>query len=268
MLGEHGFASALGARAAVVPAPVRRALLLTAFLLGTLCALWIVGAHGAQAQERPGGPVDMSSVGEASEDPGGSSPSLPLSGSLPDPAIDAGERAAEAVADTSEVVVPSSVDPDVLVERSGLGQQVRETVREASLPAPERAPEAEPAEVEQETTGETPVAGEERPVEREPQHEIDHDDTDTPRYTGSSEAIDEVTEHQPVEHASADSASQDLVGSASCGSTGTVLTGGAVAGHLASLGAPSPARGVFDIARHVLRAVPIDTAVEPVFLPD
>lgn len=268
MLGEHGFASAIGARAAVVPAPVRRALLLTAFFLGTLCALWIAGAHGAHAQERPGGPVDMSSVGEASEDPSGSLPSLPLSGSLPDPAIDAGERAAEAVADTSEVVVPSTVDPDVLLERSGLGQQVRETVREASLPAPGRAPEAGPAEAEQETTGETPVAGEERPVEREPQHQIVHDDTDTPRYTGSSEAIDEVTEHQPVEHASAASASQDFVGGVSCGSTGTALTGGAVAGHLASLRDPSPARGVFDIARHVLRAVPIDTAVEPVFLPD
>ena len=268
MLGEHGCASALGARAAVVPAPVRRALLLTAFLLGALCALWIVGAHGAQAQEHPGGPVDVSSVGEAPEDPDGALPSLPVSGSLPDPAIDAGQRAAEAVADTSEVVVPSTVDPDVLVERSGLGQQVRETVREASLPAPERAPEAEPAEAERETTGETPVAGEERPVEREPQHEIDHGDTDAPRHTGASEAIDEVTEHQPVEHAFADSASQDFVGSASCGSTGTAITGGAVAGHLASLRDPSPARGVFDIARHVLRAVPIDTAVEPVFLPD
>ena len=268
MLGGHGFASAIGARAAVVPAPVWRALLLIAFLLGTLCALWIAGAHGAQAQERPGGPVDVPSVAEASEDSGEYLPPLPLGESLPDPAIDAGQRAAEAVADTSEVVVPSTVDPDVLVERSGLGQQVRETVREASLPAPERAPEAEPAEVEQETTGETPVAGEERPVEREPQHEIDHGDTDTQGHTGSSEAIDEGTGHQPVEHESADPASQDFVGSASCGSTGTAVTGGAVAGHLASFGGPSPARGVFDIARHVLRAVPIDTAVEPVFLPD
>src|SRR5690606_5680265 len=55
----HGSASASGARTAVCPAPVRRALLLAALLGAVLCALWLAGAAPAGAAEGPGAGIEV-----------------------------------------------------------------------------------------------------------------------------------------------------------------------------------------------------------------
>ncbi|WP_159941582.1 MULTISPECIES: hypothetical protein [unclassified Nocardiopsis] len=53
MSGVHGLTSASGVRSAVLPAPVRRALLLAALLCGVLGAAWLASAEPARAGERP-----------------------------------------------------------------------------------------------------------------------------------------------------------------------------------------------------------------------
>lgn len=268
MLGTHGSASATGARTAVVRVSVRRVLLLVALLAGALCALWIADAHSAQAQEHPGGSVDVLSV---IEDPGDTAEPLPLRESISDPVIGVKERVARMTADTSEVVATSVSDTDALVVRSNLGRQVRETVHGTSSPEPESRLGAEPTArgvVERTSAGETPGTDDEQPAEPELGPEVDDGDTDAPSHTVPPQLIDEAAEHGPTEHESAVPASSGLVSGASGGSTGTAITGGAIAGYLTSLKALAPTSGVLDAGRHALRSTPVDTADEPAFLPD
>lgn len=267
---NHGSASAEGARTAVVS--VRRVLLLLVLLVGALCALWIAGAHSAQAQERPDGSVDVLS---AVDEVGATTEPLPLRESVPDTVTGVGERAVQAVVDTSETVAPEASEAseaDVLVEQSTLGRQVREAGHKILSSAPEAQSGAEPRTepvapdvVEETSEGETPVVEDRRPAEREPRHEIDGD-TDVSMPTGP--VFDEADEHEPGEYESAASSSQGPTAGASGGSAGGSTTGGTVAGYLVSLGAPAPAPGALDAARHALRAVPTDTADESTFSPD
>lgn len=55
MSGVHGLTNAHGVRSAVLPAPVRRALLLTALLCGILIAVWSATSEPVRAEEAPPG---------------------------------------------------------------------------------------------------------------------------------------------------------------------------------------------------------------------
>lgn len=261
---NHGSASAAGARIAVVA--VRRVLLLLAFLVGALCALWIAGAYSAQAQERPGGSVDVLS---AVDEVGDTAEPLPLRESVPDTVAGVGERAVQAVADTSETTTRAADEADALVERSTLGRQAREAGHEILVSTPEAESAAEPAApglVEETSEEETPVVEDERPVEREPRPESD-DGTDASMSVDS--VIGEASEHEPHEpHESAVPSPHGATTGASGGSVGGPTAGGTVAGYLAPLGIPAPDPGVLDAVRHALRAVPADTADESTFSPD
>lgn len=272
MFGTHGSASATGARTAVVPASVRRALLLAALLTGALCAFWIMGVHSAQAQEGPGGSVDLPAV----EGPGESEEPLPLRETLADSVSGAEGWAVQAVADTSAVADPSVLDPEALVEQSTLGRKVRETVHGPSsfVPAPEhRAGPDVHGDVEKTSAGQTPT-DEEQPTERETRPVVDDGDTDVLSQVAPPRPNGEATAHEAVErkatgHESTVPVSSGLVSGASAGSTGTsAVSGGAVAGHLTSSGEFAPASGVLGAVRYALQAVPIDMADEPAFLPD
>lgn len=79
MSGVHGLTSAHGVRSTVLPAPVRRALLLTALLCGILIAVWSATSEPVRAEEAPPGAglvretVALLGQGASSQAPQGSS---------------------------------------------------------------------------------------------------------------------------------------------------------------------------------------------------
>lgn len=274
MSGYHGTVGATGVRPAVCPGPLRRALTLAGLLTGILFTVWLVSAAPAHAAE-PAGIESALSGGltESTENLGGS-----IGGAV----ATVGERATNHA--TRAVDGASEAAQAVEAETAAPVQQVRDAVRETSLPRSEYLPElvvpapaqvTEPAaEVDDDTSAE---AGQARETQAE-----------TP---GEVEEADERPATEALVAARAQTASAveetGASGRGTAGDTGprgaepvTTIAGGtgpaasgsasapAVAGFLPVTGAPAPAPGLFEAARHVLRSAPADPADEPTFSPD
>lgn len=269
MFTAHGSASAHGARAAVCPAPVRRALLLAALVAGALCALWLAGAAPAGAAEGPGTDI---AVPAAALDHSGAVTDLgaPLADTvatvdtgvdrarqvLEEPAAEQASARPEGVArhlDTAvqQVVTapvaeaaPLPETPEITLPESG-----RDTERpREDAPRPEAADQAAPAEPAVHTA-DVPTAA--------------------PAAAERSAAASATADTDPDGAvATAPTASGTTAASAASPSGSAAQGGALIAGYLSAPGAPTPAPGLFQAARHVLRSVPAEDADEPTFSPD
>ncbi|MFD3688547.1 hypothetical protein ACFWTE_27435 [Nocardiopsis sp. NPDC058631] len=274
MTGIHGSTSASGARTAVLPSPVRRALLLAALLCGIMVTTWMAASDTARADEFPAATTLVYQAGTtAGAHTGEYVPVMatglrePLSGTV----AAVGESAARVVSHTSDTVVPETA-----IKGPDLTGQVRDTVHEVTDPV-EHHLSGEPAP--------TPAA-----ADRRTGHEVDGDDaTENPAEDTGRPSAHEV--HTPVRPSSPVSlvphgadrndeapsgfaepgtapASASTAATAATSAPSGVPGGALVAGYLPALGAPAPAPGLFQAARHVLRSVPAESADEPTFSPD
>ncbi|WP_116244631.1 hypothetical protein [Nocardiopsis sp. FIRDI 009] len=146
MSGFHGFASAPGARSAVLSAPVRRALLLAALVAGVLVATWLASAGPAQAAaDRPSGesPVGQTArahgPAEAAQNRPAAAPQQDR-GRADDRARGGSREPASAPAGpehAGHTPVASQVVPDLATRPlsgavTGVGERTSQTVRQAS----------------------------------------------------------------------------------------------------------------------------------------
>ncbi|GAA1465076.1 hypothetical protein NE857_01590 [Nocardiopsis exhalans] len=271
MSGYHGTVGATGVRPAVCPEPLRRALTLVGLLTGILFTVWLASAAPAHSAELSG-PGNALSGGlvESTQNLGGS-----ISGAV----TTVGEHAAKAVDGASEAAQA------VETEAADPVQHVRDAVRETSLPSPEQLPEFV-APVPEQVTAPAPEADGDAAYD-----EAREDGESRARTSEEVVAVAEEPAAQALSSVREQSASADQ-GSVSAergtaGDTGlrgadtvnTVASGTApaiggsapapaVAGFLPVTGAPAPAPGLFEAARHVLRSVPAESADEPTFSPD
>ncbi|MFJ9555949.1 hypothetical protein ACIRPH_19195 [Nocardiopsis sp. NPDC101807] len=276
MTGIHGSTSASGARAAVLPAPVRRALLLAALLCGITVATWAAASDAARADGHSLATTLVYQAGTTTEAHTGEYVPIaptglraPLAGTV----AALGEGTAQVVSDASASVVPGARDGGADV----VGQ-VSDAVDEVTDPAERRLPEEEvvpapPAD------GQRPGAGPDG-GSRDGTAEAVEDDAvpsvyeahtpSPPAYpdpgTGQDADRADGAATAPVGH-DAPSASATAAAPSAPGGAGT--PGGAlVAGYLTAHGAPAPSPGLFQAARHVLRSAPAESADEPTFSPD
>ncbi|GHC73041.1 hypothetical protein GCM10007079_06640 [Nocardiopsis terrae] len=272
MSGYHGTVGAIGVRPAVWPEALRRALLLAGLLAGILFTVWLAAAIPAHAEEVPvtGNALPGDTVVESAETLGGS-----ISGAVTavgDQAARQADRALDGAAETARAVETEAAEPV---------QQVRETVRDTSLPRPGNLPEAVIPDPDQ-VTAPAPVGdGEDAPAE--PRRE--QGAAAQPEKSAADERIaDEapVTARPQTDPSAEETGTRERGGTVDTGprgaetvttvANGTSAVGGgaapAVAGYLQTAGSPAPAPGLFEAARHVLRSAPADSADEPTFSPD
>lgn len=265
MIGHHGTPGAPRVGAAVLSDPVRRPLVLGGLLLLALAAVWLAAAP-AQAEERSTpGPDVLADVGEGLQQ----EVTLDVA-ELQEPLTDAGEHATQVVEEASghlstgtgaevpglgEVTQRVHDDVDTVVENVPEGQggpvhedeatAEEETEQEGDENAPrtrEAAPTESPSPVEETVSApeRAPAAAVAEPVDEGP------DTGDATPATGSG------------------SGSSALPSPAAP----TALAHGIAAGYLSAPGAPAPAPGELQAARHVLRSVPAAPADEATFSPD
>ena len=273
MNGTHGFTSASGARTAVLPSPVRRALLLAALLCGIMVATWTAASDAARADEIPAATTLVYQAGTtAGAHTGEYVPSTtaglrePLAGTV----AAVGESAVRMVSHTSEAVVPEDA-----VEGADVTQQVRDTVHEVTEPVERHLPEGvepTPATADRRTDHESDGDNAtEDPVEnagRPSAHEAHAPILSAHPVSGARYDADRSDE-APSGPAVHDTAPPSAPTAAAAASAPSGVSGGAlVAGYLPTLGAPAPAPGLFQAARHVLRSAPAESADEPTFSPD
>ncbi|GAB3736447.1 hypothetical protein [Nocardiopsis nanhaiensis] len=281
MFGPHGPASAPGARAAVLSAPLRRVLVLVGLLMGTLLGAWILGASTAEAEEIPlfgdAELVDEAQPTEDAQPAAGNEPVLetePLEDTDPvgETLTGVTEETTETARDVSETVVPEVsvqgtdiVDPvhdtldgvtaeldghidDTVTGLNGQdGEEAAQHPDQGDEQAQESGAEPEP---------ETPVRPHEGP------HVVDV----------LPESVDTATEAVATDDASgAETGSHHhaaQISAATAAANSGAAPGAAVAGFLPVTGAPAPEPGLNQAARHVLYAVPSAGADEPTFAPD
>ncbi|WP_017579296.1 hypothetical protein [Nocardiopsis valliformis] len=273
MSGYHGTVGATGVRPAVCPEPLRRALTLVGLLTGILFTVWLASAAPAHSAELSG-PGNALSGGlvESTQNLGGS-----ISGAV----TTVGEHAAKAVDGASEAA--QAVETEVSDHPV---QHVRDAVRETSLPRPEQLPEFVAPAPEQVTAPAPEVDGGDAASD-----EAREDGESRARISEEVVAVAEEPAAQALSSVREQSASAaQNSGAAERGTAGdtgprgadtvnTVASGTApaiggsapapaVAGFLPVTGAPAPAPGLFEAARHVLRSVPAESADEPTFSPD
>ena len=270
MIGHHGIPGAPRAGVAVLSDPVRRALVLGGLLLAALAAVWLAAAP-AQAEERPArGPDVLAGVGEGLQQ----QVSLdvtelqePLAGTV----TDAGERATQVVEETSGHLPTDTGAPEV----PGLGE-VTQRVHDDVHTVVENVPEGQGGPAHQDGAA----------VEKETEQDGD-ENTPRPREAAPAESPSPVEETvsaperapaaavaEPVDEGPDTGDATPAAGSGSGGSTlpspsaPTAPAHGAAPGYLSAPGAPAPAPGELQAARHVLRSVPAAPADEATFSPD
>ncbi len=271
MFTVHGSASAGGARTAVCPAPVRRALLLAALVAGALCALWLAGAAPAGAAEGPGahiavptGPLDPH-AGAVAGLGGPLAETVATVGGGVDQARRTLEEPAAAQAPADPEEVARHLDETV---RQVVTAPVAETVRlpepsETTVPEPAlRAPEPDDAPRPEPGTRDTRVEPATAPASAaEPA-------VAAPPAAGHPAAeAERAADTEAAVAASALGSSAPTTAPAAPSGT-AAQAGGFIAGYLPVAAAPTPAPGLFQAARHVLRSVPAEDADEPTFSPD
>ncbi|WP_026119380.1 hypothetical protein [Nocardiopsis ganjiahuensis] len=272
MSGYHGTVGATGVRPSVCPEPLRRALTLAGLLTGLLFTVWLASAAPAHSAELPGGENPLQSgLVESTGNLGGT-----VSGAV----TSVGEHATKAVegaSETAQAVEAETADPV---------QQVRDAVRETSLPRPEPLPELV-APVSEQVTEPAPESdgGEDASAEARQDRTTRAEqlpEVPTAAEQPAAQALVAAQEQSSSAAQEADGPDRDRAGDT--GPRGaepvTAVAGGAapasgssapaptVAGFLPVTGAPAPAPGLFEAARHVLRSAPADSADEPTFSPD
>ncbi|PDP87657.1 hypothetical protein CQJ94_11480 [Glycomyces fuscus] len=337
MSGVHGLTSAPGARFAVLPAPVRRALLLAALLCGLLAAAWLTASDPVRADERgatvplvhqaasvagsgrapaaqavterpeaaqaaPGrngsgqngsGRADTART-DTTRDGNGRPASGERPGAAPASAGSSVSRAAGVDAPLVDTVSEVGENTTRLVldgpargsqgkgpEASGAARQVRDTVHGVTEPVEDRlgggdASDAEPgaeepSEAPADTDGRTAAAHEGATAPTAPLHTVaDLGPADAPVTADAvRRSADPDAENAPARLASEPVAAPSGANGSSSGPAQGAPGGvPAVAGYLSTTGAPAPAPGRLQAARHVLLAVPAESADEPTFSPD
>ncbi|OLT27973.1 hypothetical protein BJF83_16790 [Nocardiopsis sp. CNR-923] len=304
MSGNHGFASAIGARAVVLSAPVRRALLSAVLVAGALFAVWLASAtpaHAAQAAERSSGEGLFGQVEQASGLGALAQNRTSVAGTPEQGRAEHGaaeDRGGEPGGNRSGVVTPvaTALDRQPLSGAvAGVGERTSHAVQAASDSV--STPVAEGADVA-ERIREAIRHGQPEHA-HDPAVELDRDDADGPT-DGVEEApeadvavLPELVVHalqHPVDGAdahapdSADEVAPDADGkderhravvdsarsavASSSSAPGGAVGGVGVAGFLSAATAPAPSPGPLQAAWHVLRAAPADSADEPTFSPD
>lgn len=273
MTGPHGFASASGARPAVLSVPVRRALVLLGLLCGALTALWILGSPSAQAAESEEAPL----LGDTGL--------VETTDRVDDTLTEAGREGAETVREVSETAAPQTseqvdtalepvtetVEPvhdtldGTLDEVTGeVGGRLDDTVAATGLVSTDKAAEA--------PSGQGHGSQRSAPVS-------ETGGGDTVRTHGGPHVVDDLPEHgdTATEAAAHDTVTADApsatdtadpsVHATASAHTGAA-TGPACANSPSHVGLPTPTPGLDQAARHFLRAAPSAAADEPTFAPD
>jgi hypothetical protein len=302
----------------VLPAPVRRALLLAALVCGLVVTAWLTASDPVRAQEegatgtlahqavsvaatvrapaaqavaeRPeaeraahghegSGRNGSGQVGSDSADSPDAGTSVPMTARINDPLVGAvsavGENTTRMVFDGSAGVSRGDVP-----ETPEVARQIRDTVHGVTEPVGEyldeddasdteprtQDPSATPADTDERTGTESGAA-----VPTAPAEVVTHF---VPAVTGATAGAvrahaDPAAENAPARLVSDPVATPSgLKGSASGSAQGAPVGVPAVAGYLTTTGAPAPAPGQLQAARHVLLAVPAESADEPTFSPD
>ncbi len=316
MSGVHGLTSAPGVRSAVLPAPVRRALLLAALVSGLVVTAWLTASDPVRAQEEvangtlvhqaasvaatvrvpaaqaaaehPEAARDGSVQGSAARTHAGgpdsgnrsdAGASGPVTARINDPLVGAvsavGQSTTRMVFDASAGVSGGDVP-----ETPEVARQIRDTVHGVTEPVGEyldeddapdteprtQDPSADPADTDERTGAESGEA-----VPSAPAGVVAHF---VPAVTGTTAGAvrahaDPAAENAPARLVSDPVATPSGLGGSASGSAQGAPSGiPAVAGYLSTTGAPAPAPGQLQAARHVLLAVPAESADEPTFSPD
>ncbi|MBB6121628.1 hypothetical protein [Nocardiopsis algeriensis] len=261
MSGTHGSSSAPGARAAVLSAPLRRALLLAAAVAGVLFTGWLASPDPASADEIPGVvPAVDEVIGRtaAVEDPlttavTGADDGLDDVAAVPDTPLPL--VSVTPAAEMAEHVLDTVGD----VYGGGADRARPKTAPEPVEPGPvTEAPAPEPAAavVERDDPGTAPASVGDTAAEG-----AVSGDAATPEPSAGSAGSTEGAQLSGGERAPQHGGSTSAPSSASSGAP-------AVAAHLPTAGAPAPEPGQVQAARHVLRSVPAENADEPTFSPD
>lgn len=274
MTGLHGFASAPGARPAVLSAPVGRTLVLLGLLCGALAALWLLGSPSAQAAEGE----DAALLGDAGL--------VETADRVDDALTDAGQEDAEAVREVSETVAPrtsdqvetalepvtETVEPvhdtlDGTLEEVAdeVGGHLDDTVAATGLVGTGQTAGTAPDQGQGHGSHRTAPAdapGTDAPVRT---HEGPHVADDLPEAgaTVTEAAVPDTTASAP----SATDTAGSLAPANASAHTGAA-TGPACANFPSRVGLPAPAPGLDQAARHFLHAVPGAAADEPTLAPD
>lgn len=276
MIGQHGTSGACSVGAAVLTDPVRRVLVLGGLLLTALAAVWLA-ATPAQADERPTpGTEVLTGIGEdLQQEVALDADELqePLAGTV----TGTGEHLARAVVEETSGHLPTDIGAS---EAPGLGEATQR-VHDDVYTVVENLPEDQggsPVREDEDTAGEeaTQDGNEKAPRTREA----------APSEASSpvEEAVS-VPERAPAEAVAepgGESSEADdappVTGSGSGGSalpsptptptSPTAPAHGVAPGYLSAPGAPAPAPGELQAARHVLSSVPAAPADEATFSPD
>lgn len=269
MIGHLGSHGAPRACAVVLSDPARRYLVLVGLFLGALAAVWLAAAP-AQAEERTTPASDvLSTVGaglEGQDALGVSGLHEPLTGAV----TGAGDRAAEVVEETSGHLPADVAEPEV-PDLGEVTQRVHEDVHTAVEPVPEPEPEAASAvedgpaeqgsghdEGESDRPRETAPAEQPSPVE----------ETVTAGATAPADAVAAPVDEGPETVDAAPANASGSGGALTSTAASAAPVHAAVVGYLSALGAPAPAPGELQAARHALRSVPAAPADEATFSPD
>lgn len=271
MIGHHGTPGAPRAGAAVLSDPVRRALVLGGLFLVALVAVWLAAAP-AQAEERPTlGPDVLADVGEGLQQEVALDVTglrEPLTGTV----TDAGEQATRVVEETSGHLPTNSGAPQV-PDLGEVTQRVHDDVHTVveNVPEDQGGPVPEDEAVAEEKTEQDGDVNASRTRESAP--------VESPSPVEESVS---VSERAPTDDAVAEPVDEgpetgDATPATGSGSGGSALPSpagptapaqGVAAGYLSAPGAPAPAPGELQAARHVLRSVPAAPADEATFSPD
>lgn len=331
MSGVHSLTSAPGARFAVVPAPVRRALLLAALVSGLLVTAWLTASDPVRAQEegeaaplthqaasvtgtvhapatqavanRPeaaqaahghggsgqngSGRADAARTDTGRPDsgdrpdaaPADAGVSVPMADRINDPLVGAvsavGENTTRMVLDGSTGVSRGNVP-----EAPEVARQLRDTVHGVTEPVEEYLDEDDASGVKPQTEdpARTPDDTDVRTgaengaaVPSAPVGAVTHFVPTVAGVTAGAvqRHADPAAENTPARLVSDPVATPSGLNGSGSGSAQGVPGGvPAVAGYLTTTGAPAPAPGRLQAARHVLLAVPAESADEPTFSPD
>lgn len=273
MSGYHGTVGATGVGPAVWPEPLRGALLFAGLVTGILFTVWLSStpAHAEELSLSEPALPSTSTVVERAEE----------LGPVGDTVAEVGGHATRAVGGASEAArAVETKTPDPVLH-------VHEAVRSAPLPEPVELTETlapvtgqveHPGSEDADGSDETGVSTETGRTSEEPEAEETTAPLDTP-------PLHERAIPDPVQGADAadtdgesDRLGPDALDTSSAGGTAPTTaptTGGTatataptVAGYLTTAAAPAPAPGLFEAARHVLRAAPAEPTDESTFSPD
>lgn len=276
-----------GARSAVLPAPVRRALLLAALLSGILVAAWTAASDPVRAEEDPAvttvvqqsgavaGAEQIRTARAASDqvDTGRNALVAPnrVGGPLSSAAMAVGEDTVQTVFDTSAVITSGA-----LAGGRDVAQQVRSAVHVVAEPVEEHLspgiPTTAPDRQEGPATGS--AANEDTRGEETTTARVDSAAAVAPALHPDSGTAEQHFAGPVVEGTSGVGTDGAAARSTLSTSTATAAVpssaagGTAVAGYLPTAVASASTPGRLQAARHVLRSVPAGSADEPTFSPD